>query len=823
MMPGGRRVFVSYSHRDRAWLDRLQVHLRPLERAGLVDRWDDTRINPGEAWQDEIARALASSDVAVLLVSADFLASEFITSQELPTLLETARARGLLILMVLLKPCRLAGTPLADLQAVHPVNLPLQKMSEADQEDIWVQLVDKIQAKFEETSGAGPVTAAAPAPAAGPVSTLPYGANPFFTGRDDALRTLRERLVEHGRAAVTGLGGVGKTQLALAYAHRYSEDYRHILWTRASTPLDLLGGFTEFARLLRLAGAWDADQQRAVDAVRRWLDEHQGWLLVLDNADDPSIGRTYLPRGRGGHVLVTSRNRNVQALGVPQPTPLSEMPAADAVEFLLRRTGRAAGDPREDQAIQDLARELGHLPLALEQAAAYIAANQSRFQDYLRGYRSRRLAVLTAPVAGEYPDSVATTWALNFREVAQVAESADLLHASAFLHADDIPLELIARGAPDLGPTLSAALANVMEDPLLLDEALEPLYRYSLVRRDVATRTYSILPIMQAVLLDGLSPENQSQWAARVVRAVKRAFPAPYTENWPAAERLIAHAMKCAELVAKFRFEFPEAGFLLLDAATYLRRRARYADATALQHQLLELRERTLGPNHTATAETLANLGKLYRQLGRYAEAEPLVTRALAIQEAARGPDHPELARVLTTLAALYQNMGRGAEAVTAARRALKLQTDAPKKSDRGLAKALTNLANILTKQGNLAEAEPLLRQSLALEERAAGADHHDLAASLTMLADVCRSQGQHEEAERLLRRALKLDEDALGTNHPNVAWSLSGLAEVFAATGRADESRAYFARAVALREKALGPDHPLTRAVRERLAAIAT
>jgi tetratricopeptide (TPR) repeat protein len=817
--PPKRKIFISYSHRDRPWLERLQVHLRPLERAGLLDRWDDTRIRAGDRWREEIAQGLSQADVAVLLVSADFLASDFISSEELPALLAAEQERGLVILSVILKPCRLSGTPLAELQAIHPMHKPLMQMDEAEQENVWVKLAEEIETHIQQVAREEQTAATAAPPRS--VWTVPFEANPFFTGREDLLCALREQLISRGRAAVCGLGGIGKTQLAVCYAYRHRDSYSHVLWTRASTSHDLLTGFSELARLLGLPEAREAEQKRAIDATRAWLEEHNDWLLIFDNADQPELAKEFRPRNVSGHLLVTSRNRSVQQLGIPEPVSVNEMKPEEAIEFLLRRTGRKPGDPREDKAAEELARELGYLPLALEQASAYIAANQSRFQDYLRGYRTRRLAVLTAPVAGEYPDSVSTTWALNFREVAQIPEAADLLRVSAFLDPDAIPLELIARGASELGPALSAALADVMEDPLVLDETLEPLYRYSLVRRDVASRTYSILPIMQAVLLDGLEPDIQRQWAERAVRAVKRTFPTPDYEHWAACERLIPHTQACAKLIAKYNFDFPEAGYLLLDAAIYLRRRARFAEAASLQQQLLALRERTLGPDHTSVAETLVNLAKLYRQQGRYEEAEPLLQRAVAIREKTDGQQDPEVGRILNTLAALYRNTGRFEEAEPLARRALEIEEANPDRDRREIAKALTNLATILRSRQKYEESEQLLRRSIKMEEEMLGPEHHGLASSLTMLAELCRIGGRLAEAESLLQRALKLDEDTLGLEHPNVAWSLTGLAEVLFEQGRSEEAESLYKRALDLRMKALGSDHPMVRETQQRYEAL--
>ena len=149
MAAAGQRppqVFISYSHEDHEWLKRLQVFLKPLERAGMVERWDDTRIKAGERWHDEIKNALASAQVAVLLVSADFLASDFIANEELPPLLAAEQARGLIVMPVILKPCRFTKTPsIAQFQAVNPGLKPLLEMTEVEREALWNRLTDDIE------------------------------------------------------------------------------------------------------------------------------------------------------------------------------------------------------------------------------------------------------------------------------------------------------------------------------------------------------------------------------------------------------------------------------------------------------------------------------------------------------------------------------------------------------------------------------------------------------------------------------------------------------------------------------------------------------
>lgn len=811
-------VFISYSHRDREWLERLQVHVKPLERAGLLDRWDDTRIHIGERWRDEISKGLADADVAVLLISADFLASDFIVSQELPALLAAEQSRGLKLFAVILKPCRLSGTPLADIQTVNSSDRPLIKMSEAEQEAIWTNLSEAIENSVTHSARQDLNTT----PSAAIESTdevlwaIPFEENPFFTGREELLKLVQDRLQDQSRVVLTGLGGVGKTQVAIAYCHRYRERYQYLFWSRASTEQELLSGFVEIARLLGLPEANEAEQSRALEATKRWLNENANWLLILDNATQLELIKELRPKHGVGHLIVTSRSRCALALGVADPVSVHELTSEEAFRFLQRRCGREPGEMREDQAVAELAKELGCLALALEQAAAYITANQARFSDYLRGFRRRRLAVLTDPVAGDYPDSVTTTWALNLHEVAQIPEAADLLNVSAFLGAAPIPLELIARGAPELGPVISEALACVREDPLVIDEALEPLHRYSLVRRDIPARTYSILPIMQTVLLDGMTNDVQQLWGERTVRALHRGFPTPEFENWGYCERLIPHAQACGKLIAKWDFEFIEARELLQKAATYLRRRARFTEATELQQQLLVTCEKSLDAQDPILADVLVNLSKLYRQQGRYQDSENHLQRALEILETKFGSQHPEVGRVLNTFAALYQNMKQSEKAEPLARRALAIWEAELGASHPEIAKTLTNLAVVLRDLGKYQEAENHLRRSIAMEEQLRSSFHPSLAPSLTQLADICRLQLRFSEAEELLRRALSLDEQSLGETHPNVAYGLAGLAELFIQQNRLEEAEKMYRRALELREQALGVDHPSTRDTRE-------
>jgi hypothetical protein len=253
--------------------------------------------------------------------------------------------------------------------------------------------------------------------------------------------------------AISGLGGIGKTQTAVEYTYRYRSEYRALFWVRAETEVELQAGFVEMARLLDLPEKDAPNPLDTTQAVKRWLEREDEWLLIFDNADTPELLKASYPRTPRGHILLTSRAQLFDMVGIASPLALEQMQPHEALDFLYKRTERAQSDPTEQCAAEHLAAELGYLPLALEQAAAYLAAKNARFQDYLSSYRQQSLSLLNKaqPKTGEYPASVASTWALNFQEVEQEPIAADILRLSAFLSPENVPLELLTEGElPDV-------------------------------------------------------------------------------------------------------------------------------------------------------------------------------------------------------------------------------------------------------------------------------------------------------------------------------------------------------------------------------------
>jgi tetratricopeptide (TPR) repeat protein len=657
---------------------------------------------------------------------------------------------------------------------------------------------------------------------------VPYTRNQHFTGRDNVLKKLRKNLLQNSTAALTqpqvisGLGGIGKTQTAVEYAYRHHKDYNAVFWVRADSTLEISRGFVEIAKVLNLSQANAQDEEEAVQAAKRWLDTNANWLLIFDNADEPELLKLFVPWNVKGHIFVTSRAQNFQDLGVSNHIEIQVLLPEDALKFLLERTGHnSEKNSDENTAALELAEELGYLPLALEQAAAYIVTQKARFQDYLTSYRKLKLKRLEKekPRFGNYPESVATTWLLNFIQVEKISKaSADLLRFSAFLDSNAIPFELIILGVSQLGEILEQALEGVLEDPLIFNELLTPLRKYSLIQFDQNTWTYNIHRLVQEVIKSEMKSTIQHDWLERSIKAVNRAFPDPEVEYWPLCERLLSHIIVLANFELVDSCPLTEVGQLFNVTGAYLLKRGQYSAATIFFLRSLSIMEKQLAPDDLAIATNLNNLAVIYKIQGLYTKAELHYKRALSIWEQQVGPDHPNVAASLSNFAVFYNTQGRNVEAESLLVRALSILEQQADPDYSSIATNLNNLAEIYRSQGHNAKAELLLAQSLSIKKQQLGADHPAVAISLNNLAELYRSQGRYSEAEILYVQSLEIRKGQLGADHPDVAASLNNLAALYEFQGRYSESEPLFVQSLQISEIKLGRQHPTTSGIRLNL-----
>lgn len=662
------------------------------------------------------------------------------------------------------------------------------------------------------------------APPTGPVVwQVPFRRNSFFTGREEVLARLAA-LLGAGKAAalsqtqaLSGLGGIGKTQTAVEYAYRHRQEYQAIFWARAETPESLQADLVQAVDLLALPERQEQDQGRIVAALKRWMTTHDKWLLILDNVEDMALVEEMIPPATNGHLLLTTR---AQSTGfIARCVQLEEMTPEEGALFLLRRVGLLAPDaPLEAsvylQVAQDISRLLGGLPLALDQARAYIEETGCLPADYLERYQHHQATLLRRRGrTREHPESVGATFALAFEHVQRtIPAAADLLRLCAFLAPDAIPEELITSGAAELGETL----APVAADPLALDEAYAVLRRYSLVQRHAESKTLTIHRLVQAVLKESMEEAAQRQWAERAVRAASSAFPEGTSEgwgleHWPRCERLMAHVLVCAALVDCYHLLIPEAVYLLQKAGYYQHRRGQDAQAERLLLQAQTLAEQVPEVDDLVLADILTAQATIHWNQGRLAQADPLMRRALAIREQVLGSDHPAVADCYNHLGIIALRQDRPDEAEAMYQRALAIYDRTLGKGHLLYANPLANLGLLYQDQGRYTEAEPLFQQALAISEAHLGRQHPYVALEFYHLGECSRLQGRSAEAEALFLSALEIYEQVLESDHPWSAYPLNGLADIYLAQGRYSEAEALLWRALTIREQKLEPDHRLT------------
>ncbi|MEM8717361.1 MAG: toll/interleukin-1 receptor domain-containing protein [Cyanobacteria bacterium P01_G01_bin.4] len=494
--------FVSYNKADKAWAEWIAWILEDEGHSIVIQAWD---FRPGGNFVLDMQKATVETDKTLVVLSEDYLNAEFTQPEWATAFADDPRSLQRKIIPIKVRACNPSGL-LRPIVYVDLVGLEREAAHQKILEALPERLKPDVEPPFPRTIQTEPEF---PNPSQALPWNMPYERNAFFTGREAVLQALHQQLNQDKAVAlsqiqaVSGLGGIGKTQTAVEYAYRHREDYQAVFWVRAETDLELRTGFVEIARLLNLPQKDAQAPNDTIKAVKQWLESNPGWLLIFDNADHPEQLNPFRPRQGQGHILVTSRAQTFDTLGIARPVSLQKMPSQEAESFLFTRTGREADGSVEPSAVTTLAAELGYLPLALEQAGAYILAQQISFQGYLKSYRKRRLSLLekSGPITGDYPESVATTWSLNFSEVAATSEAtADLLKVSAFLSPDAIPYEVFERGASQLGEELATALAEMSDDPIVFVEALAPLTRYSLVRTEPSMRAYSIARMVQEVV-----------------------------------------------------------------------------------------------------------------------------------------------------------------------------------------------------------------------------------------------------------------------------------------------------------------------------------
>jgi tetratricopeptide (TPR) repeat protein len=781
---------ISYAWTDHAWAEWIAWQ---LEVAGYATRLQALDVQLSDDLVTQMRQTVAGTAWLVAVLSPAYLASRLGEAQLRPVAAsDPSGDRGLLVQVANGHPDEL----LAGRAHVHLVGLTEAEATERLLAFVGQRLPGRPEAPPAFLGMHAPVGLGVQPPFPGPGPSISNLAprNPQFSGRGDLLDELGARLNGAGAAvAIHGPGGVGKSELALEYAHRHAAGYDLVWWVDSATRLQATSSLAELA--LRMGLGARAGQPEQAAAALAELARRDHWLLVFDSAEEPADLLGLWPSGEG-QVVLTSRNAGWA--GHASDLRVDVLGEDDAAAFLLERTGR--GDHRSASV---LAAELGGLPLALELAAAHLEQSELPLAKYLARYRRTHAQLLARGQPATSPVTVAATLELDLQWLAGEQAAVDMLRLCAFLGPGPIPPRLLAADPEVLPPELAVAVSNEQA----LEATVAALDRLSLVGRD--HDGLRLHRLVGEVVRDGLN--DQPWWAAAAVDLVAAGFPADVTEpaSWPACARLLRHALATADHADRLDVAAAQTSRLLNRVGVYLDGRAEFAAAQHALERAVAIAEANHGPDHPTVATYVNNLGDVLRDLGDLAGARSHFERALLIDEAVYGPDDPSVAVRANHLGEVMRALGDLAGARALLERALRIDEATLGPGHPEVARHVNNLGSVLQDLGELARARTLLERALLIDEAAYGPDHPTVAVDVNNLGTVLREQGDLDGAKAHLKRALRIDEAVYGPDHPSVALRVNNLGDVLRQLGDLDGAKAYLERALRIDQAVYGPDHP--------------
>jgi tetratricopeptide (TPR) repeat protein len=838
--------FVSYTQADRAWAEWIAWVLEEAGYTAHLEAWD---FQAGSNFVVEMQRGASGADRTLAVLSPDYEKSLFGMAEWaaafaqdptgekgklLPVRVRKVKPDGLLKAVVYIDLVGLdepaarerllkglaRGRAKPAMQPIFPGGLrprfPGEPVPPPGPEDARAQLQSLPEDEIPEP---GPLP---------PGSHMPLSRNPLFVGREDDLRALARSLKAGETAAVgqiaaaTGLGGIGKTQLASEFVHRYGRFFAGgVFWMSFAEESAVAAEVASSGRGLGLHPDYDnLPLEQQVRLTEEAWKSSLPRLLVFDNCEESVLLNRWRPRHGGSRVLVTSRRSQWDPALDVRALALGTLSRSESLQLLHRfREDLAADDPF----LNEIAAELGDLPLALHLKGSFLSryrhAPFGQPAAYLKELRRNNLLdhpSLQGKGWGISPTGherhVARTFALSYERlnpgdpVDALAQTL-LARAACFAPSEPIPRSLLFATTGwsveefETARQFEEALDRIVSLGLLESSAKGSLVMHRLVA--VFSRRES------AVGGDGFLESVEETLLQEVRRLNHAGYPAPLLE-------LQSHLLFVTDRAREREDERAadlcvNLGFFLLMVGDLVRARL-YFDLS------LAIREKVSGAEHPEMAGSLNNLGGLLSKQGDYSGARDCYERALAIWEKVSGPEHPETARGLNNLGYILVMQGNYSEARGCYERALAIWENVCGAKHRETSRSLNNLGSLLFRQGDYSGAHGYFERALAIQQTVLGIEHPETALSLNNLSGLLSEQGDYSGARVYSERALAINEKVLGAEHPDTARSLNNLGSLLESQGDYSGAWDYYERALAIFSARLGPDHPSTKTVQDNL-----
>jgi tetratricopeptide (TPR) repeat protein len=753
-------VFLSYAPEDRMWADWIK---RRLELARFRVLSHSTASTEGSSDGDSDSDLALASHIVVVL-STGYVRS-FGARAAWMALSAAAQsgAHGQLI------PIRIDDTPLTSPFSDHsPVEI-----ASMDEEAAVVTLMRALGRSAQLYQSSAPPESGPRFPGAVPAIWNVSARNASFTGRSAILEKLRDQLLAGGPAivlaqALYGLGGVGKTQVALEYAHRFMADYDLIWWIPAASSDQIAASLAELAvRMGIQVGENIVEAARSsLEALRR-NDTGRRWLLIFDNGDEPKELQPYLPSGHG-HVLITSRNQAWSQLA--EPLEVDVFSREESIAHLRLHV------PELDRNDADrVAHELGDLPLAVEQAGAWLRETAMPAATYVEQLQTQVTSILSQGQPLNYPASAVATWNMSLTRLQKSSPAAvRLLQLCSFFSAEPISMNLLYSDE-----MISSLLPfdRMLVDRIILGRVIKEISRFALVKVDQGSNSIQIHRLVQAVIRSQMSHDERADGRHEVHKILLGARPqrgdTDDPENWSAYGLIWPHLMPSRAATC----EDEGVRELLIDHVRYLWLRSEFDVGFELSYELLDLWKRQLGADHRQTLYLRFHIANLLRSRGSYSEALEVDEDVLAKQRELLPPDHPHTLMTAGGLAADLRALGQFQQALAADEDTYnRLKDQFGEEHPRTLAMA-NNLAVSLRLVGDCFTAGRIDRETYDRRRLVLGPDKPFTLYSAANLARDMREAGEYRASVDLLRTTYEKYRLVLGDDQAATLRTAKSLA----------------------------------------------
>ncbi|MCJ1425263.1 hypothetical protein MMC29_003151 [Sticta canariensis] len=649
---------------------------------------------------------------------------------------------------------------------------------------------------------------------------VPFERDLNSVGRMDIIAELDQNFNSHRRVALAGIGGIGKSQIAIEYCYRFRDKYHDasIFWVHVGTISKFKQGYEAIANNLGLVGK-DNPKANTLQLVADWFNNEDNgrWLMILDNVDDQSVFESdsknseqsmplirYLPHSQTGSIIITTRDRRVgERLTFREKPLLVSLFDRHMAKTLLRSKLDKNIEWIEEDA-DKLVETLEFLPLAVTQAAAFITENSitaKKYTDILRASDSGLTNLLNQDLIDLRRDfdassSIIRTWQVSFDQIRmQNPRAAKLLSLMAVLDRQGIPKTLLCRDN---------------EDQIDIITALGTLQAFSLISSNKAGETFRMHRLVQLSTLKWLEMQNEKLiWQNEALRLLSANFPSGKFETWEICALYFPHAMIVIDRL-RLGLDHVNELSLLLDTSFYLTESQWQDDlAEKLVRQALELYEKAYGDEHFDTLRSMRLLGEILIFRGKYNDAEELLQKSLILSKKTFGEKHGFTLSSVKVLTSVLIHQGKNEQAKEMLEQNMKLQSGVMGEEHENTLASMETLAETYFQLHQFNEAEELHVQALEKRKKVLGVEHPDTLTSMSCLARTYYALNRLDEAEELQVQTLEKREKVLGAEHPETLLSMSSLVETYFALNRLDEAEELQVQVLEKIKKVLGAGHP--------------